>query len=94
MREGIIIRKKEGFVKIKGMNTMLGENVCRYYRNTARGNRCVFIGVAEWKALGDKYLQYCKAGGSGCPILASLGKKIVNNSGLRKGENSVLFKEG
>ncbi|MGB9708890.1 MAG: hypothetical protein ACP5II_07720 [Infirmifilum sp.] len=72
---------------------MLEESVCRYYRPTAKGSRCVFIGVSEWKALNNKYLQYCKAGGSGCPVLATITKKMSNNQ-ARKGGGRVLLEEG
>lgn len=66
---------------------------CKYYKPTARGYRCVFIGVQEWRTLSGKYLQYCKAGGSGCPVLASVMKKIPANRNTRlKGVESGLFK--
>ncbi|PLJ76769.1 MAG: hypothetical protein B7L53_09925 [Thermofilum sp. NZ13] len=73
---------------------MSGEgNTCRYFRQTARGLRCVFIGVAEWRALGEKYLSYCKSGGSGCPVLASVSKKLALGNNFKKGASSALFKE-
>ncbi|MEZ0345518.1 MAG: hypothetical protein ABWK01_03125 [Infirmifilum sp.] len=72
---------------------MQEENVCKYYRQTARGARCIFIGAAEWKAVSEKYLQFCKSGGAGCPVLASIGKKMANHSSFRKGGVNVLFRE-
>jgi hypothetical protein len=68
---------------------------CRYFRPTSRGQRCIFIGVKEWRIMSEKYLQFCRQGGAGCPILASISLKISSqkNGFLKVGANGLL-KEG
>ncbi|MHB9303184.1 hypothetical protein [Thermofilum pendens] len=73
----------------------MSEAYCKYYVHTARGQRCAFIGVREWRLTSEKYLEFCKKGGAGCPVLASINARVAShvNGFLKVGEN-VLFKEG
>jgi hypothetical protein len=40
----------------------------------------------------DKYIQFCKQGGSGCPILANIALKISSqkNGFIKVGVNDLL----
>jgi len=71
------------------------ETTCPYFRLTSRGQRCIFIGVKEWRVLSEKYLQFCKQATRGCPILANITLKISSqkNGFLKVGMNGLLKEE-
>lgn len=65
---------------------------CIFYQPTAAGYRCVLVGPEEWRGASEKFLSYCKSGGSGCPrrrILES--KKLSNSYGFKKGAADELL---
>lgn len=68
---------------------------CIFYKLTAAGYRCVLMGPEDWRALSERYMQRCKSGGAGCPVLSALEGKLASNScGFGRGSsNGLLHKE-
>ena len=50
---------------------------CRFYVLTYNGRRCVLMSVDKWfKVKEDFYKRFCSRGGSGCPLLNNVLKRI------------------
>jgi len=63
-------------------------NHCRYFQQTFRGKRCVFVDVGDWQKVKGTYLEYCRNGGAGCPVYALVNTLLSANSNKlgRKGD--------
>ena len=44
-------------------------NKCIFFRETARGTRCILQSPEDWYRLKDRLIEYCMNGGKGCPYL-------------------------
>jgi hypothetical protein len=42
--------------------------MCRYYRETNKGKRCIFLSHKDWQTLRTKYISMCLGDPKKCPV--------------------------
>jgi hypothetical protein len=55
--------------------------VCRYYRETSRGKRCIFLSPKDWNVLRHRYIGMCLGSPAACPIYNRC-QSILNGRGF------------
>ncbi|MCI4407702.1 MAG: hypothetical protein JHC26_01330 [Thermofilum sp.] len=62
--------------------------VCKYYRQTNKGKRCVFLSPKDWQLLKPKYFNMCQGDPKRCPIYNRYENLINSKDFYKKPQNS------
>jgi hypothetical protein len=62
--------------------------MCKYYRQTIKGNRCIFLSFKDWQVLNTKYINMCQGDPKKCPIYNRYETIINSKDFYKKPQNS------
>ncbi len=52
---------------------------CIFLASTAHGTRCALLSIEDWKKTRERYSEFCRNNGKGCPLLARYSRRSNNN---------------
>ncbi|MCI4408551.1 MAG: hypothetical protein JHC26_05625 [Thermofilum sp.] len=63
--------------------------MCKYYRDTNKGKRCIFLSPKDWQILKTKYKDMCQGYPKKCPIYNRYEAIINSKDFYKKPKNGV-----
>ena len=62
---------------------------CKYYRETTRGKRCIFLSPRDWQATRTRYINMCLGDPKKCPIYNRYEAIINSRDFYKKPQNDA-----
>jgi hypothetical protein len=62
---------------------------CKYYRETSRGKRCIFLSRRDWQTQRTKYINMCLGDPKKCPVYNRYENILNSKDFYRKPQNGA-----